>query len=99
MTHTSCDINIGSSLSLVLVICMQLVVTYSLQSYKGKHGDYIDQLEELDIPPYLFTRKCVEIPTISLNQTAGLFTISVRSRALKKSVGHIRQDRYVKFDN
>lgn len=70
----------------------------AMNAYKGKHGNYIDQLEELDIPPYLYTRRCVEIPTISFNQTSTEFTVSVKSRTLQNTIGHIRQDRYVQFD-
>ena len=69
-----------------------------LQAYRGKHGNYIELLEELDIPPYLFTRRCVEIPTLTVNHTSVEFTVSVASRVLANTVGHIRQDRYVWFD-
>ena len=70
------------------------------QAYQGKHGNFIDQLEELDVPPYLFTRKCVEIPTISVDNTVvpRQFNVTVKSRILEDVVGHIRQDRYVRFD-
>ena len=67
------------------------------QAYQGKHGNFIDQLEELNVPPYLFTRRCVEIPTISVDNGAQ-FNVTVKSRILTDVVGHIRQDRYVSFD-
>ena len=70
------------------------------QAYQGKHGKFVDQLEELDVPPYLFTRKCVEIPTITVDNNAKppQFNVTVTSRILTDVTGHMRQDRYVSFD-
>jgi len=70
-----------------------------LNRYKASHGYYVDTIEELDIPPYLLSRICVDVPEIKLvrrNSTAG-FDVTVRSTTLAHNPAHIREDRYVYF--
>jgi len=70
-----------------------------LNRYKASHGNYVDTIEELDIPPYLLSRICVEVPEIKLvkrNSTTG-FDVTVRSTTLANNPAHIREDRYVYF--
>ena len=70
-----------------------------LKRYKASHGNYVDTIEELDIPPYLLSRICVEVPEIKLvkrNSTVG-FDVTVRSTTLAHNPAHIREDRYVYF--
>lgn len=69
----------------------------AMKIFKAKNGVYTDAIEELDVPPYLLTRSCIELPEIELgkSETEADFDISVRSMFLSHPPAHIRSDRFV----
>ena len=71
----------------------------AMKTYIALNAKYTDLPEELDLPPYLLSRTCVEVPEITLttrnNQTD--FLITVKSRLLTHKPAHIRSDRLVTF--
>ncbi|XP_052820559.1 uncharacterized protein LOC128246410 [Mya arenaria] len=70
-----------------------------MKKYKALHGRYVNTIEELDIPPYLLSRNCVDIPEIRIEDRNGTkgFDITVKSMFLSHKPAHIREDRYVYF--
>lgn len=72
----------------------------AMKKYKAINGKYVDTIQELDIPPYLLTRMCVDVPEIRLvrNRTWSDFDVSVKSMSLQHKPAHIRSDKYVWFD-
>ncbi|XP_045162534.2 uncharacterized protein LOC123527254 [Mercenaria mercenaria] len=81
----------------------------AMKKYKAINGKYTTAIEELDVPPYLLSRTCVEIPKIKLfsreNETifdvatnpVSDFDVTVQSMFLSHKPAHIRSDRYVTF--
>lgn len=80
----------------------------ALKRYQGVNGKYTSAVEELDLPPYLLSRTCVDIPNIRLtrrNQTQPDgklklipdFEVTVKSMLFSHTPAHIRSDRYVTF--
>lgn len=71
----------------------------AMKIYKAIHGKYTTNIRELDVPPYLLSRICVDIPEIKLIKTENRtdFDISVSSMLFAHQPGHIRSDRYVSF--
>ncbi|WAR14899.1 6PGD-like protein, partial [Mya arenaria] len=67
-----------------------------MKKYKALHGRYVNTIEELDIPPYLLSRNCVDIPEIRIEDRNGTkgFDITVKSMFLSHKPAHIREDRY-----
>jgi hypothetical protein len=74
----------------------------AMEKYKGENGRYTDAIEELDVPPYLLSRVCVEIPKIELvskiNSTAHDFDVTIKSMFISHKPAHIRSDRYVTYE-
>lgn len=82
----------------------------AMKKYKAIQGRYTTAIEELDMPPYLLARTCVDIPEIQLvkranetilNQTTGSvddFDVTIKSMFISHAPAHIRSDRYVTFD-
>lgn len=72
----------------------------ALKVYEALNGKYVSAVEELDVPPYLLSRTCVEIPQIRVvhhgNSTGFIGTI--RSMYLSHAPAHISEDRYVWFE-
>ncbi|XP_064602962.1 uncharacterized protein LOC135468561 isoform X3 [Liolophura sinensis] len=66
----------------------------AMKKYHGVFGLYTDDKSMLDLPQYLLTGYCVEIPQISLLDSGFVVSISSKNRALQ---GHIRADRYLWF--
>lgn len=81
----------------------------AMKKYKAINGKYTTAIEELDVPPYLLSRTCVDIPEIKLvrreNETildvttapVADFDITVKSMFISHAPAHIRSDRYVTF--
>ena len=71
----------------------------AMKKYKAIQGKYTDEIHELDIPPYLLSGTCVDIPEIKLLKRNGVkdFDVIVKSKFLSHKPAHIRSDRYVTF--
>lgn len=81
----------------------------AMKKYKAINGKYTDAIEELDVPPYLLSRTCVDIPKIELtrreNETiydvatnpVSDFDVTIKSMFISHQPAHIRSDRYVSF--
>ncbi|XP_045163839.2 uncharacterized protein LOC123528165 [Mercenaria mercenaria] len=71
----------------------------AMKQYKAINGFYTDEIEELDVPPYLLTRTCVDIPKIDIskNKADANFNITIKSMLLTNTAAFIRSDRYVSF--
>ena len=71
----------------------------AMKKYKALNAKYTDLLEELDLPPYLLSRTCVEIPEIALTTNNGQkdFLITIKSKLITHKPAHIRSDRLVTF--
>ena len=69
------------------------------KKHKVLNAKYTDNLAELDLPPYLMSGVCVDLPTIELTQRDGQqdFFATVKSKLLQNITAHIRSDRYVTF--
>ena len=72
----------------------------AMKKYKALHGRYTDEIQELDIPPYLLSGTCVSVPEIKLKNRNGIpdFDVIVKSKFLSHKPAHIRSDRYVTFE-
>ena len=72
----------------------------AMKTYKVLHSRYVNAVQELDIPPYLMSRTCVEIPEIKLVKRGNVsdFDVSVKSMYISHKPAHIRNDRYVWFE-
>lgn len=72
----------------------------ALKTYEALNGKYSTTVAELDVPPYLLSRTCVDIPEIYLvdrgNYTG--FDVTVQSMYLSHKPAHISEDRYVWFE-
>ncbi|XP_052760386.1 uncharacterized protein LOC128203141 [Mya arenaria] len=70
-----------------------------MNKYKAIHGRFVTMIEELDIPPYLMSGVCVEIPEIKVIDRGVYsgFEITVRSKFLSHKPAHINEERYVWF--
>lgn len=79
---------------LEMSVFRRLIISYKFQKYQGVFGLYTDDKSMLDLPQYLLTGYCVEIPQISLLDSGFVISISSKNRALQ---GHIRTDRYLWF--
>ena len=71
----------------------------AMKKYKALHAKYTDQIEELDVPPYLLSQTCVEVPEIILTTNNGVidFLVTIKSRLIAHKPAHIRSDRLVTF--
>lgn len=71
----------------------------AMKKYKAINGKYTSDIQQLQVPYYLFSRACVEIPTIKLVTRNGTkdFEVTVTSRLITQPPGHIRSDKYVWF--
>lgn len=75
----------------------------AMKRYKAVNGRYTDAIEELDLPPYLLARTCVDIPEIKLVKskpsvdTMDEFDVTIKSMLISHDPAHIRSDRYVTF--
>ncbi|XP_053379141.1 uncharacterized protein LOC128548426 [Mercenaria mercenaria] len=71
----------------------------AMKKFKAINGFYTKTIEELDVPPYLLSRTCVEIPEIKLikSENGTDFDVTVKSMFLSHAPAHIRSDRYVTF--
>lgn len=71
----------------------------AMKLYKALNGYYTDVIEELDIPPYLMTRTCVDIPKLDISnrKNNANFNITVKSMLLPNITAFIRSDRFVTF--
>lgn len=68
----------------------------ALKVYRARFGIYTDAIDELDLPPYLFSRMCVEIPEIRLKNNSSVdYEISVKTMLLSRPPSYIRSDRHV----
>lgn len=72
----------------------------AMKKYKAINAKYTDQIQELDVPAYLLSQTCVEIPNIVLTKRNGNpdFNVTVKSKLMSNYTGHIRSDRYVTFE-
>ena len=72
----------------------------AMKKYKALNAKYTNLVEELDLPPYLLSRTCVEIPEIELKTRNGEkdFLITVKSKLITHKPAHIRSDRLVTFE-
>lgn len=79
-----------------------------MEKYKAINGKFATTIEELDVPPYLLSRTCVDIPVIKLikrneKQSDGTsklitdFVVTVKSMLVSNAQATIRSDRYVRF--
>lgn len=77
----------------------------AMKQYHAINGKYTTSIEELDVPPYLLTGTCVEIPDIRFTKrtnetvpnTTKDFEITVKSKLISHKPAHIRSDKYVTF--
>jgi hypothetical protein len=71
----------------------------AMKQYRALNGFYTDDIRELDIPPYLMSRTCVEIPKLDVSNSKenANFNITVHSLLLANTTAFIRSDRYVTF--
>lgn len=80
----------------------------AMKKHKAINGGYTTAIEELDIPPYLLSRTCVDVPEIKLtrrNETlpdgnvtlVRDFDVVIKSMYVSHAPAHIRSDRYVTF--
>ena len=68
------------------------------KKYKALNAKYTDDIAELDLPPYLMSEVCVDIPTIKLTQRDGRhdFLATVKSKLYtNEATLYIRSDGYV----
>jgi hypothetical protein len=72
-------------------------VLEAMKVFKAKNGVYASTLEELDIPPYLLSHTCVDVPEISMreNRSQADFDINVRSMVFDFPPAYIRSDKFV----
>ena len=73
---------------------------YAMKKYKAVNGRYTTAVEELDLPPYLLSRVCVDIPKIKLvrhDNAPEDFEVTIQSKFVSHRPAHIRSDRYVTF--
>ena len=72
----------------------------ALKSYQALNGKYVTTVDELDVPPYLLSRTCVDIPEVKLIRTGNStgFVGTVRSMYLSHKPAHISDDRYIWFE-
>jgi hypothetical protein len=81
----------------------------AMKKFQSINGKYTNKIEELDVPPYLLSGTCVEIPEITFtfknnaiafnyvtNPITG-FVVTVKSKLISHKPAHIRSDRYVTF--
>lgn len=70
------------------------------KKYKALNARYTDTLSELEIPPYIMSEVCVEIPNIDITMRNGHqdFLVTIKSKLVSNITAHIRSDRYVTFD-
>ncbi|XP_045162533.2 uncharacterized protein LOC123527253 [Mercenaria mercenaria] len=82
----------------------------AMRKYQSINGKYTTDIEELDVPPYLLTGTCVDIPEIKfitrtnetlfpsvLTNPVKDFEVTVKSKLISHKPAHIRSDRYVTF--
>jgi hypothetical protein len=81
----------------------------AMKKFQSVNGKYTTNIEELDVPPYLLSGTCVEVPEIKFtyrnNETAFNpvtnpvtgFEVTVKSKLISHKPAHIRSDRYVTF--
>lgn len=81
----------------------------AINKYKAVNGRYTTAIEELDLPPYLLARTCVDIPEIKLvkrptetisgvvTNSTDDFDVTIKSMYISHAPAHIRSDRYVTF--
>ena len=69
----------------------------AMKLFKAKYGVYTNALGDLDIPPYLLSRACVDVPEIKLreNRSEADFDINVRSMLFDHTPAYIRSDKFV----
>ena len=69
----------------------------AMKKYIALHSKYTGLIEELDVPPYLLSRTCVEVPEIKLTTRNGTtdYLITVKSTLINHRPAHIRSDRLV----
>lgn len=72
----------------------------AMKKYKALNAKYTNLIEELDVPPYLLSRTCIEIPEIQLTKRDGKndFVVTIKSRLINHKPAHIRSDRLVTFE-
>lgn len=71
----------------------------AMKIYKAINGFYSDSIEELDVPPYLLSGTCVDVPEISLlrNENGTDFDVAINSNILSQVTGHVNSEKYVTF--
>ena len=69
----------------------------AMKKYKAINGFYPTEIEDLDAPPYLLSRTCVEVPEIKRSENGSDFEITVKSKLISHAPAHIRSDRFVTF--
>ncbi|XP_060577885.1 uncharacterized protein LOC132735000 [Ruditapes philippinarum] len=85
------------------------VMRDAMKKFQSVNGKYTNKIEELDVPPYLLSGTCVEVPEITFtfknnaiafnyvtNPITG-FVVTVKSKLISHKPAHIRSDRYVTF--
>lgn len=70
-------------------------VSHGLQAYKAVNGRYTDNKALLQLPPYIFSQRCIRDLGIELDW--GGFRITAKSAEKSLQDGHTRTDRYVWF--
>lgn len=70
-------------------------VLHCLQAYKAVNGRYTDNKALLQLPPYIFSQRCIRNLDIELDW--GGFRITAKSAEKSLQDGHTRTDRYVWF--
>lgn len=70
-------------------------VSHCLQAYKAVNGRYTDNKTLLQLPPFIFSQRCIRDLGIELDW--GGFRITAKSAEKSLQDGHTRTDRYVWF--
>ncbi|GAB1597901.1 uncharacterized protein LOC115210583 [Argonauta hians] len=70
------------------------VIFEALHKYHALFGSYVNDITQLDLPPYINNRMCTQLPEITLDWRR--FVVSVTPNIQLQTI-HIRADRFVWF--